>query len=115
MKPEVLILGTVGVRRGEQVHHPSSGPARTLLALPAEAGSKGVTAERIEDTMWGELVSTSALKVAMHRLRGRLRDVAGPGPQVASAHYRNADGIWTNWSAITPPGGAPAAVAISVV
>ncbi|WIV59223.1 AfsR/SARP family transcriptional regulator [Amycolatopsis nalaikhensis] len=82
MKPEVLVLGTVGVRCGGHVHHPSSGLSRALLALLAEAGSAGVTAERLGDTVWGELVSASALTVAMHRLRRWLRGVAGTGLQV---------------------------------
>ncbi|MFL6120059.1 BTAD domain-containing putative transcriptional regulator [Actinophytocola sp.] len=76
-RPEVVVLGTVGVRCGGTLHRPSSGLSRALLALLAEAGSPGVAEARLEDVVWGERISRSTVTVAMHRLRRWLRTATG--------------------------------------
>jgi DNA-binding SARP family transcriptional activator len=75
-RPEVVVLGAVGVRCGGTLHRPTSGLSRALLALLAEAGPWGVAEDRLEDVVWGERISRSTVTVAMHRLRSWLRTAA---------------------------------------
>jgi len=75
VKPEVVVLGSVGVRCGRQSHRPSSGLSRALLALLAEAGPHGVAEVRLEEVVWGVRVSPSTVTVAVHRLRRWLQTV----------------------------------------
>src|SRR5262245_22575854 len=69
MRPEVLVLGAVGVRCEGRLHQPSSGLARAVLALLAEAGDAGVPEGRLVEVVWGESACGSAVTVAVHRLR----------------------------------------------
>jgi DNA-binding SARP family transcriptional activator len=75
-RPEVVVLGPVGVRHGGTLHRPSSGLSRALLALLAEAGPRGVAEARLEDVVWRDRISRSTVTVAMHRLRSWLRSAA---------------------------------------
>lgn len=75
VKPEVVVLGSVGVRCGRELHRPSSGLSRALLALLAEAGQHGVAEDRLQEVVWGVRVSASTVTVAIHRLRRWLQTV----------------------------------------
>jgi DNA-binding SARP family transcriptional activator len=90
MRPEVLVLGAVGVRCEGRLHQPSSGLARAVLALLAEAGDAGVSEGRLVDTVWGESACGSVHTVAVHRLRRWLQAVVGDAVRVerTAAGYR---------------------------
>jgi hypothetical protein len=67
VRPEVLILGPVAVRCGGQLRPPSSGPARSVLGVPAEAVPAAVPEAGLPDVVRGEHVGQSTPTVAVHR------------------------------------------------
>lgn len=81
---DVGVLGPVGLLFGGDLVAPSSPVVRTLLGLLAVAPGRECTAEAVEDRLWADGASRSALPVTVHRLRRWLADTAGDAVQVTT-------------------------------
>lgn len=87
---DVGVLGPVGLLIDTDLVPPSSPVVRTLLGLLAVAPGRECTADQVEDRLWADGASRSALPVTVHRLRRWLADTAGDAVQVTrtGAGYR---------------------------
>jgi len=68
---EVMVLGTVGIRRGDEWCAPPTGLLRALLATLALAGAE-TTAPALIDAVWQDRAGSireATVAVAIHRLR----------------------------------------------
>lgn len=82
---DVLVLGPVGLRRGEEFLSPPSGVARAVVAALAVAGSDGLTSSALFETVWGSRSASaerSTVTVSVHRVRQWLRDAAGDAVRI---------------------------------
>lgn len=79
-RADVLVLGAVGIRRGNDFWSPPSGVTRAVLAALAVAGPDGLTRQALFEVVWGSRSATakrSIVTVSIHRVRQWLRAAAG--------------------------------------
>jgi tetratricopeptide (TPR) repeat protein len=77
---EIVVLGTVGIRRHDEIVAAQSARTRALLGALALAGRRGLTSAELTEAVWLEEAGEqhrSALSVVVHRARRWLAEVGG--------------------------------------
>jgi DNA-binding SARP family transcriptional activator/tetratricopeptide (TPR) repeat protein len=87
-RADVLVLGAVGIRQGNEFWSPPSGVARAVLGALALAGPDGLTRQALFEAVWGSRSATakrSVVTVSIHRVRQWLREAVGDAVRVEHA------------------------------